>query len=102
MKVFGFDNVIRATGGSTLSLAQNRSTLAMKVDAGSGPVVFVDPKGALFNGRSSWKLRAQWEWAIFLWDADAGVWDVLANRASILSNSKDASSEQSCSQPSAR
>jgi hypothetical protein len=102
MKIFGSDNMIRATGGSTLSLARNRSTLAMKVDAGSGPAVFVDPEGALFNGRNSWKLIEQWEWAIFLWDADAGVWDVLANRASMLSNSKAASSEQPCSQPSAR
>jgi hypothetical protein len=101
MKIFGSDNLIRAHGGSTLSLARNRSTLAMKVDAGSGPAVFVDPGGALFNGRSSWKLIDQWEWAIFLWDADVGAWDVLANRASML-NSKAASSEQPCSQPSTR
>jgi hypothetical protein len=102
MKIFGSDNLTRATGGSTFSLARDRSMLAMKVDAGPGPVVVVDPGGALFNGRSSWKLVEQWEWALFLWDADAGVWDVLANRASMLSNSKAASSEQPCSQPSAR
>jgi hypothetical protein len=103
MKIFGSDKLIQATGGSTLSLARNRSTLAMKVDAGSGPAVFVDPGGALFNGLTSWKLEEQWEWAVFLWDADGGAWDVFAHRASMLRNSKAASSAAEPSpQPSTR
>jgi hypothetical protein len=86
----GLDNLIRATGGASGIMlflwtpsheAQEDGIIVsvyavMKVDAGPGPVVMVDPKGALFNGQPSWELRAQFEWAIFSFYG-AG-WDVFA------------------------
>jgi hypothetical protein len=101
---FGFGNFIHAIGGEcgiALTLTPDQVTredgaiitsvyAAMKVDAGPGPVIFVDPKGALFNGKPSWELRRQYQWAIFVWDG--AVWNVLENRASMLRNSKAASS----------
>jgi len=79
---FGLDNLILATGGAcgiTLTLTpsyverEDGATItsvyaAMKVDQGAGVVVFVDPKGALFNGQASWRLAHQHEFAIFIWD----------------------------------
>ena len=61
---FAFENLIHAIGGVegiVLTLTRDQMTRedgavvttvysAIKADAGSGPVVFVDPKGALFNG----------------------------------------------------
>jgi hypothetical protein len=113
---FGFDNMIQAIGGAdgiVLTLTPDQATRedgviitsvysAMKVDSGPGPVVLVDPKGALLNGQPEWKLRHQYEWALFVWDGAAGVWDVLTNRASKLSNSRIASSEEPSPQPSTR
>jgi hypothetical protein len=114
---FGFDNMIHAIGGDAdgivLTLTPEQVTRedgvimtsvysAMKVDSGPGPVVLVDPKGALLNGQPKWELRRQYEWAILVWDGVAGAWDVLADRASRLSNSRVASSAEPSPQPSTR
>jgi len=105
----GLDNLILARGGDdgiTLTLTPGQAVqgeslitgyAAMKVDAGKGAVVFVDPKGALFNGQPSWELARQWEWATFLWDGDG--WNVLANRPRRLVNSRAASPAEPSSQP---
>jgi hypothetical protein len=50
---------------------------ARRDDAGAGAVVFVDSKGALFNGQASWELLDQYQWAIFIWDGTG--WNVIGN-----------------------
>lgn len=88
---FGLNNLLRAVGGSdgiTITLmphcvAREDGTIitsvyaAVKSDAGPGAVVFVDPKGALFNGHANWRLDRQHDWAIFAFNGDS--WDVFAN-----------------------
>lgn len=87
---FGFENLIHAIGGVdgiVLTLSRDQVTRedgavvttvysAVKADAGPGPVVFVDPNGALFNGRPSWDLTQQYQGATFFWDGEG--WNVLA------------------------
>jgi hypothetical protein len=64
--------VVQASGAVTITVYQ--SYQAMKVDAGVGPVTFVDPNGALFNGQSSWDLVDQYQWATFAWNGTG--WEV--------------------------
>jgi hypothetical protein len=109
-----FDNLILASGGAdgiTLTLTPGQATAkedgviitsvyaAMKVDAAPGRVVFVDPNGALFNGRPSWELAQQYQAASFVWDGEG--WNVLAfpNPSRRPVNSRLASPAEPSSQP---
>jgi hypothetical protein len=89
---FGLNNLLRAVGGAdgiTVTLTPHCAVredgalvtsvyAAAKVDAGPGAVVFVDPKGALFNGHASWRLDRQHQWAVFVFNGSD--WDVFANQ----------------------
>jgi hypothetical protein len=68
---------IYPTGNPATPVFVNTVFHAVRIDAGAGPVTFVDSNGALFNGQSSWVMNNAFQWAIFIWD---GVgWTCMGN-----------------------
>jgi len=50
---------------------------AMKIDNGTGPIIFEDLNGATINGQPAYQLSNQWQWVQFMYNGTN--WDAIGN-----------------------